>query len=50
MASCRNGFFWWEWDPTYYVLRLLGAVGLVWDIREPPASVLEPEQELPEAA
>jgi len=50
MASCRNGFFWWEWDPTYYVLRLLGAVGLVWDIREPPASALEPRQELPEAA
>jgi stearoyl-CoA desaturase (delta-9 desaturase) len=50
MASCRNGFFWWEWDPTYYVLRLLGAVGLVWDIREPPASVVEPPQELPEAA
>lgn len=36
MASCRQGFRWWEIDPTYYVLRALAAVGLVWDLREPP--------------
>ena len=41
MASVRQGFFWWEIDVTYYVLRALAAVGLVWDLREPPASVLE---------
>jgi stearoyl-CoA desaturase (delta-9 desaturase) len=39
MASVRQGFFWWELDVTYYVLRALAAVGLVWDLREPPASV-----------
>ena len=39
MASARQGFFWWEIDVTYYLLRGLQAVGLVWDIREPPASV-----------
>jgi len=39
-ASARNGFRWWELDVTYYVLRALAAVGLVWDLREPPASVL----------
>ena len=37
MASARQGFRWWEIDPTYYVLRGLAAVGLVWDLREPPA-------------
>jgi stearoyl-CoA desaturase (delta-9 desaturase) len=38
--SCtRQGFFWWELDVTYYLLRGLQALGLVWDIREPPARV-----------
>ena len=38
--SCRQGFFWWEIDVTYYVLRGLAAVGLIWDIREPPEEVI----------
>ena len=42
MASTRQGFFWWEIDLTYYVLRALAAVGLVWDLREPPAHLLQP--------
>ncbi len=44
MASARQGFFWWEIDITYYALRGLQAVGLVWDIREPPAEVLRPSE------
>jgi stearoyl-CoA desaturase (delta-9 desaturase) len=40
-ASTRQGFFWWEIDVTYYLLRGLAALGLVWDLREPPAQVLE---------
>jgi stearoyl-CoA desaturase (Delta-9 desaturase) len=43
MSSTRQGFFWWEIDFTYYVLRAFAAVGLVWDIRDPPARVLDPE-------
>lgn len=39
-ASARNGFRWWEIDATYYALRVLAAVGLIWDLREPPAAVL----------
>jgi stearoyl-CoA desaturase (delta-9 desaturase) len=40
--SCtRQGFFWWEFDPTYYVLRLLALAGVVWDIKEPPKHVVE---------
>jgi len=42
MASTRQGFFWWEIDLTYYVLRALAAVGLVWDLRQPPAHLLRP--------
>ncbi len=36
----RQGFFWWEIDLTYYVLRALAAVGIIWDVREPPAHVV----------
>ena len=39
-ASTRQGFHWWQIDITYYVLRALALVGLVWDIREPPANVV----------
>src|SRR5678816_811407 len=31
-VSARQGFFWWEVDCTYYVLRALAAVGLIWDL------------------
>lgn len=40
-SSCRQGFYWWEVDVTYYIIRALAAVGLVWDVREPPERVLE---------
>ena len=39
-ASTRQGFLWWEIDATYYLLRGLQAVGIVWDIREPPAHIV----------
>lgn len=35
-GSVRQGFFWWELDPTYYVLRLMATLGLVWDLRPLP--------------
>ncbi len=38
--SVRQGFFWWEVDPTYYVLRLLAVFGLVWDLHAPPPHVV----------
>jgi stearoyl-CoA desaturase (delta-9 desaturase) len=41
MRSARQGFFWWEIDVTYYCLRALAALGVVWDLREPPAALLE---------
>ena len=39
--ATNQGFFWWEIDLTYYVLRGLQAVGLIWDIHTPPKRVLE---------
>jgi len=38
-GAARAGFRWWELDPVYYVIRLLAAVGLVWDVREVPPHV-----------
>lgn len=46
MAAARQGFFWWEIDITYYLLRGLQAVGLIWDIREPPEAVIRPKAEM----
>src|SRR5438874_3167884 len=34
-SSVRQGFFWWEIDPTFYVLRAMSWVGLVHDMRLP---------------
>ncbi len=51
-GSANQGFFWWEVDISYYLLRLLAALGLVWDLRKPPAHVLaasSPPAALPDA-
>jgi stearoyl-CoA desaturase (delta-9 desaturase) len=45
MASARQGFFWWEIDVTYYALKMLSWVGLVWDLRKVPTHMLAAEQE-----
>lgn len=39
--SCRQGFYWWEIDPSYYALKLLSAFGLVWDIQGPTQKALD---------
>jgi len=39
MTSTRQGFYWWEVDVTYYMLTLMSWLGLVWELREPPARV-----------
>jgi len=40
-SSTNQGFFWWEWDPTYYILKLFSGLGIVWDLRLPPLETLE---------
>ncbi|MCA9792837.1 MAG: acyl-CoA desaturase [Candidatus Eremiobacteraeota bacterium] len=37
-SSERQGFYWWEIDLTHYLLVGLARLGLVWDLRQPPAS------------
>jgi stearoyl-CoA desaturase (Delta-9 desaturase) len=38
MTSARQGFRWWEVDVSYYSLRVLAWLGIVWDLRQPPHS------------
>ena len=39
--SANQGFFWWEIDPTFYVLKALEVVGIVWDVHTPPQHILD---------
>jgi stearoyl-CoA desaturase (delta-9 desaturase) len=39
-ASVRQGFYWWEIDITYYVLKVFEAVGIIWDLRPVPEHAL----------
>jgi stearoyl-CoA desaturase (Delta-9 desaturase) len=38
-VSARQGFFWWEIDLTYYGLRLLALLGIVWDLKPVPREI-----------
>ncbi len=39
--AARNGFYWWEFDPTWYVIRAMAAVGLVWDVQQVPQRIYD---------
>jgi stearoyl-CoA desaturase (delta-9 desaturase) len=45
-SSVRQGFRWWEYDPTYYILKALSWTGLVWELKSPPEAVVRNEQRL----
>lgn len=38
-GAARAGFFWYEFDGLYYLLKLLSWFGLVWDLREVPYAI-----------
>jgi stearoyl-CoA desaturase (delta-9 desaturase) len=46
-ASARQGFLWWEYDLTYYILKALSWIGVVWDLKEPPLDVVRGERPVP---
>ena len=53
MSCARQGIRWWEIDLTYYSLRVLAAMGVVWDIRKrrpTPAKVVVTEDAPPAVA
>jgi stearoyl-CoA desaturase (Delta-9 desaturase) len=47
-SSANQGFFWWEIDLSYCLIRLLGLAGVVWDIRKPPRAKLRGQGDEPE--
>jgi len=53
MGAARQGFYWWEIDATYYLLKVLSWTGLIWDLKPVPRGVLDEAQRpppVPEAA
>jgi len=48
-STANQGFFWWEIDMSYYLLKALAAFGIVWDLRTPSERVLRGELKGPAA-
>jgi stearoyl-CoA desaturase (delta-9 desaturase) len=40
-GTVRQGFYWWEFDPTFYGLKVMSWLGIIWDLRPVPREVLE---------
>jgi stearoyl-CoA desaturase (delta-9 desaturase) len=38
-GTANQGWFWWEIDISYYVLKILALAGIVWDLRLPPPHI-----------
>lgn len=38
-GSAKQGFYWWEIDFTYYGLRVLAALGIIWDLKMVPIAI-----------
>ncbi len=48
-STANQGFFWWEIDVSYYVLKVMSWFGLVWDLRTPSKKILQSNLEKPAA-
>ncbi|MCF6364142.1 MAG: hypothetical protein L3J88_12540 [Gammaproteobacteria bacterium] len=38
----QAGFAWWEIDLTYYIIKLLQMLGIVWNVKEIPKEKIQP--------
>jgi stearoyl-CoA desaturase (delta-9 desaturase) len=45
-ASARQGFYWWEFDPTYYMLKVLSWLGIISNLRPVPDSAYREEGQI----
>lgn len=41
MNSVRQGFYWWEIDITFYILKMLSWFGIIWDLRGVPEQIYD---------
>ena len=46
MGCVRQGFYWWEVDITYYLLRCMSWLGLIWDLRPVPSEAYNPAKHI----
>jgi len=46
-AAARQGFYWWEVDLSWYALRALAALGVVWGLRPVPAAIRDSQRSAP---
>ena len=49
-TSARHGLFWWQFDPSYLLIRLMEKVGLAWNVRVPNDGALAVKRQEPERA
>jgi stearoyl-CoA desaturase (delta-9 desaturase) len=47
MGCTRQGFYWWEIDITFYILKLLCWCGVIWDLKPVPAKAYDRAAQLP---
>jgi stearoyl-CoA desaturase (delta-9 desaturase) len=38
-TASRQGFFWWEVDITWYILKMMSWLGLIWDLKGVPKHI-----------
>lgn len=41
MSVARQGFYWWEIDVSFYVLKVLSWTGLIWNLKPVPLAAYE---------
>lgn len=39
-TSARHGFAWYELDMSYLTIQIMRRLGIVWDVKQPPANLL----------
>ncbi len=47
MNTVRQGFYWWEIDISYYVLKTLSWTGLIWNLKPVPRAAYENTHRIP---
>ena len=46
MTAARQGFYWWEIDISYYLLKVLSWTGLIWNLKPVPLAAYENDHQI----